>query len=35
MLLGLIDDPSNLPPQVVLPTRLVERASCRPLVAGA
>ncbi|MGZ4393632.1 MAG: LacI family DNA-binding transcriptional regulator [Gaiellaceae bacterium] len=28
MLLGLIEDPSNRPAQVVLPTRLVERASC-------
>ena len=35
MLLGLIDDPSSQPAQVVLPTRLVERGSCRALVAGA
>jgi LacI family transcriptional regulator len=32
MLLGLIDDPSSRPAQVVLPTSLVERSSCRALV---
>ncbi len=31
MLIGLIDNPSSPPEQVVLPTRLVERSSCRPL----
>jgi LacI family transcriptional regulator len=31
LLLALIDDPSSLPAQVVLPTRLVERASSRAL----
>jgi LacI family transcriptional regulator len=31
MLIGLIDDPSSPPEQVVLPTRLVERSSCKPL----
>ena len=35
MLIGLIDDPSGPPEQVVLPTRLVERSSCRPLAAGS
>jgi LacI family transcriptional regulator len=29
LLLGLVDDPSAEPAQVVLPTRLVERSSCR------
>jgi LacI family transcriptional regulator len=31
MLIGLIDDPSSRPEQVILPTRLVERGSCRRL----
>ena len=35
LLLALIDDPTSLPAQVVLPTRLVERASCRALVKSA
>jgi LacI family transcriptional regulator len=35
MLLGLIDDPSAEPSQVVLPTRLVERGSCRALESGS
>ena len=35
MLIGLIDNPSSPPEQVVLPTRLVERSSCRPLAAGS
>ena len=35
LLLALIDDPTSLPAQVVLPTRLVERASCRALVESA
>jgi LacI family transcriptional regulator len=35
LLLALIDDPTGLPAQVVLPTRLVERASCRALVESA
>jgi LacI family transcriptional regulator len=35
MLLGLINDPASRPAQVVLPTRLVERASCRALVESA
>jgi LacI family transcriptional regulator len=30
MLIGLIEDPTREPTQVVLPTRLVTRASCRP-----
>jgi LacI family transcriptional regulator len=35
MLLGLIDDPTSRPAQVILPTRLVERASCKPFADGA
>jgi LacI family transcriptional regulator len=35
LLLALIDDPTGPPAQVVLPTRLVERASCRALVESA
>jgi LacI family transcriptional regulator len=35
MLLGLIDDPSSRPAQVVLPTRLVERGSCSPILESA
>jgi LacI family transcriptional regulator len=35
MLLGLIEDPSSRPAQVVLPTRLVERGSCGPLEEDA
>jgi LacI family transcriptional regulator len=35
LLLALIDDPTGLPAQVVLPTRLVERASCRAPVESA
>jgi LacI family transcriptional regulator len=35
MLLGLIDDPASRPDQVILPTRLVERASCKPLAGSA
>jgi LacI family transcriptional regulator len=31
MLIDLIDNPSNPPKQVVLPTRLIERSSCQPL----
>jgi LacI family transcriptional regulator len=31
MLIGLIEDPTTSPEQVVLPTRLVERRSCRAL----
>jgi LacI family transcriptional regulator len=31
MLIDLIDNPSNPPEQVVLPTRLIERSSCQPL----
>jgi LacI family transcriptional regulator len=31
MLIGLIDNPSSSPEQVVLPTRLVERSSCTAL----
>ena len=30
MLIRLIEDPSRAPEQVILPTRLVERGSCRP-----
>ncbi|HEY7397797.1 MAG TPA: substrate-binding domain-containing protein, partial [Gaiellaceae bacterium] len=30
MLIGLIEDPSSLPEHVILPTRLVVRASCGP-----
>ena len=33
LLVGLIEDPSQTPPQVVLPTRLVVRQSCRALGA--
>jgi LacI family transcriptional regulator, galactose operon repressor len=35
MLIGLIDDPSSQPAEVVLPTRLVERGSCRAIAADA
>ncbi|HEX7524826.1 MAG TPA: LacI family DNA-binding transcriptional regulator [Gaiellaceae bacterium] len=35
LLLALIDDPASPPAQVVLPTRLVERASCRALMESA
>jgi LacI family transcriptional regulator len=35
MLLGLIEDPSSRPAQVVLPTSLVERGSCRALAETA
>jgi LacI family transcriptional regulator len=35
MLLRLIDDPTAEPAQVVLPTKLVERSSCRALESGA
>ena len=35
MLIGLIEEPSTPPAQVVLPTRLVERGSCRPPAAGS
>ena len=31
MLIGMIEAPSTPPGQVVLPTRLVERGSCRRL----
>jgi LacI family transcriptional regulator len=34
LLLGLIEDPDREPEHVVLPTRLVERGSCRPAAAG-
>ena len=35
MLIGMIEAPSSPPAQVVLPTRLVERSSCRPLSPGS
>lgn len=35
MLIGLIEEPTTPPAQVVLPTRLVERGSCRPPAAGS
>jgi LacI family transcriptional regulator len=35
LLLGLIEDPSAEPAQVVLPTRLVERSSCRAFSEAA
>jgi LacI family transcriptional regulator len=34
LLLGLVEDPSAEPSQVVLPTRLVERSSCRAVSEG-